>query len=779
MIKPIHQYQIAISSIHEKQQERFFGTKIIFVIKGAATIWMDAQQLDLQTDDLLVVNRGVDHTISGSKDSQVIVLKIVGNFFLSKYPQYFQFNFECFSREIDFGKEKAIEELRRYLAEMVIAELSNHENFKLEIESNLYQVMLLLTRFFKKPIVNQIENEVPDERILKVIQEIEANYYEPLTLNEMAQKVYFSPSYLSRYFKKGTGVGFVQFVNQMRLRHSIEDLIYSDMEINQVALQNGFSSGKNFSHCFKEYYHVTPTDYRLKNQVTRKNDDNLEDQESSPLELTEVLLLLANYCDNFEQSSHATSNSVANLSIDVERESAAKELPYASYIVFIGELKELLKKHVQQQVKQAKTDFRITYIGVKNLLSENTILTTIETDEIVPSYSPYDSADLVLDFIYQENLSLFVYLSYHEMEENQGDYLLKLKAFIAHAIQRYGREFVNRWRFMYYHKEWDNTVAKHHEMYYLNVVALLKGMVPSVKIGTFLPFSDKTETIPASQQWQITKQHEIDFIAFHANQNEGIDFEQTNEVIFNTAQNYLIKKTSSFKKFLASHHMKQPITLIDWNTLTGETRFTNGTFFRGALIMQAIFDLSYEVEGLGFWINTESHEKNQHSQSINIEGMELFHFFNGKRPVYHALAFKERLKGTLIGQGVNYLLTENCDGYQLVLINCNPFNPRLSVEDFFIQRRRKEYYVQIKGLKEGIYQVKRLKFDREHGALYSKYGEFNSQYGVDHEMMDYILRNSEPVLSVGDEEIASQWSFYEYLDFNAIHFIELKKVSKE
>ena len=38
-------------------------------------------------------------------------------------------------------------------------------------------------------------------------------------------------------------------------------------------------------------------------------------------------------------------------------------------------------------------------------------------------------------------------------------------------------------------------------------------------------------------------------------------------------------------------------------------------------------------------------------QRIRIEGLELFHYFSGKRPAYFAMMFAKRLNGTVIAQG--------------------------------------------------------------------------------------------------------------------------------
>ena len=61
------------------------------------------------------------------------------------------------------------------------------------------------------------------------------------------------------------------------------------------------------------------------------------------------------------------------------------------------------------------------------------------------------------------------------------------------------------------------------------------------------------------------------------------------------------------------------------------------------------------------------HENAGKGQRIRMEGLELFHYFSGKRPPFLRWCLLKRLNGTVIAQGSDYLMTQNERGYQLVL----------------------------------------------------------------------------------------------------------------
>ena len=668
--------------------------------------------------------------------------------------------------------------LRRHLSEMIISSSKNDASSNLEIQSNIFRTMLLLTRFFKREISLKKGDEHYDERITHIINYMEQKYDEPLTLKEVAEHEYLSVSYLSRYFKKMTGVGFLQYLNQIRLKHSLDDLIYTTESISQIAINNGFFSTKNFSTIFKAAYGKTPSQYRQEHPTRKRRDTEsvAHVTEIKPLFLTpEILGRLSKYIEA------ADNNQILNEAEFVKREipidsKKAIDVAASNHILVIGELKELLKENVRRQILLSKQEIRITHIGIRNLIYGRTLLPEVETDELIATSSPYVNVDITLQFLREQNLDLFIRIEYQEISKDEEKYFKLLDDFLRHALNVFGSGFVGRWNVLYFDPQRTLVPASELRRVYLRLQQTLKNRSSAIQVGAFMPFSEQEFDISASHRWQLDEMDRIDFISYSANQNEVVDFDNYDVGEFKETEDYILSKTLALKKFLKLHNIYKPLFLITWNTLSGNTRYTNGTFFRGALIMKTIFDLSSEVDSIGFWINTELHEEEQPGRNISLDGLELFHYFSGKRPAYYAVQFKERLKGKVIAQGNDYIMTQNEEGYQLVLFNRKNFNPRYSVEEIFVRSLRKELHIHLSGLEPGPYQIRKFIFDRSHGALYSKWGELNSKYGQDLEVMNYIVQASLPTLELMDDWINQDWSFYAYLDINAIHFIELRKI---
>ncbi|WP_051910537.1 helix-turn-helix domain-containing protein [Carnobacterium pleistocenium] len=771
-------YDIKMENVRYSAPQRYYGTRILFVIKGSATISFGGRNYKMEESDLLVVNRTNNYSVIGSEDNCIISLSISSHFFVTHYKEYFQYDFGCFSEELDPGREGILAQLRHLVAEIMIADSRKEEGNTLEIRSNLYQIMLMMTRFFKKEARHWKGIDTSDERIERIIQLIEQRYEEPLTLSELAEYESLSSSYLSRYFKQMTGMGFLNYLNRVRIKHSLDDLLYTSDNLFQIAMKNGFSTAKNYTVVFKTVYQQTPAQYRKEHQ-----HEQLEQHEAlinkveakTVLDSPAILDRLASYLDVGVDQSYSIDEEHLEERRIILNSNEKEELKREKHIVFIGELKELLNENVKKQLILAKQQLRVDFVGIQKFFEEIVPVKESELTEISVSSPIYANSDIVLQFLKEQGIYLFLKLEYEQISQNEDYYIKKIDQFIQHALQVFGRDFVEKWQILFYSKEDATVTSTELERIYLKVWQVIKHKSEKMKVGTFFPFDEKHEQLPENQQWQITHANKIEFIGYETDQNEIINFNDINVEEFAKSHRYIRDKTKKIKLFLQQHQMERPMFLINWNILTGNTRYINGTFFRGALILKKVLELEGEIEGIGFWINNEIHERVQGCSNNLVDNLELFHFFNEKHPTFYTMRFKERLRGNVTARGTDYIMTENEDGYQLIIFNERQFSPRYSIDELFVKNRSKELHIYLTGIKPGNYQIRTLKFDRDNGGLYPKWWNLNSKYGIDHELMDHIVQSISPSLDIKDEYLNEEWSFYALLNTNAIHLIEFRR----
>ncbi|MFV8830279.1 helix-turn-helix domain-containing protein [Alkalihalobacterium sp. APHAB7] len=91
---------------------------------------------------------------------------------------------------------------------------------------------------------------------------IQLYFYQSITLKEISNLVYLSPSHFSRMFKEETGYNFVEYLMRYRVDRSKNQLKTTMLPIEVIACHHGFSSATYFSTTFKKLEGVTPSEYR-------------------------------------------------------------------------------------------------------------------------------------------------------------------------------------------------------------------------------------------------------------------------------------------------------------------------------------------------------------------------------------------------------------------------------------------------------------------------------------------------------------------------------------
>ncbi|MFC3345232.1 helix-turn-helix domain-containing protein [Paenibacillus abyssi] len=109
----------------------------------------------------------------------------------------------------------------------------------------------------KKPVEIDLGNPIQS-----VIRYIHSHFYEPITLNDVADWVYLSASHFSRLFKAEMGVTFIEYLTKYRVEQSKRLIKVTSLPIEVIANNTGFANAGYFATTFKRLEGKTPTEYR-------------------------------------------------------------------------------------------------------------------------------------------------------------------------------------------------------------------------------------------------------------------------------------------------------------------------------------------------------------------------------------------------------------------------------------------------------------------------------------------------------------------------------------
>ena len=100
------------------------------------------------------------------------------------------------------------------------------------------------------------------ELIRPVLAYIDRHAREPLSLERVAQVVHVSPSRLRHVFKEVTGVGFKEYVTQVRLTEAKRLLVGTDLSVAEVAHAVSYTNLSQFYKVFERSCTMSPAQYR-------------------------------------------------------------------------------------------------------------------------------------------------------------------------------------------------------------------------------------------------------------------------------------------------------------------------------------------------------------------------------------------------------------------------------------------------------------------------------------------------------------------------------------
>jgi AraC family transcriptional regulator len=102
------------------------------------------------------------------------------------------------------------------------------------------------------------------KRIDNVLDYIVRNHREEISLKTLAEIAHYSPFYLQKIFKQHIGESPKQYIIRLRLETALHFLVIDpDKSIQEVALDGGFSSPAVFSRAVKNFYGISPEQFRL------------------------------------------------------------------------------------------------------------------------------------------------------------------------------------------------------------------------------------------------------------------------------------------------------------------------------------------------------------------------------------------------------------------------------------------------------------------------------------------------------------------------------------
>lgn len=743
--------------------------ELLFVLDGKLQVKTDQQEYLLSGEDFLLINANRSHSYKAQQNILAVRYQISMEKLNEILPQKGMIFWCCSVRE----KSKVYGDLRRILREILLCNISRGTKDKFYINSLYYQLLgNLCSNFLLEESDGNSPQDKTADRMELILEYIRQNYRNPLSLQDVAEKLYLSTTYLSKYIRKNSGKGFVELINSVRLSHAMEDLIYTDTPVIRIAMDNGFSSVAALNKVFKEVYHTTPSEYRKKKLTHTQNNEYME----------QAAIYLHNHLK--EEASKIGSEVYLTLPKE-ENPSMTME-----NVLNIGSASDILSAFVQEQIRYCKEHLGIQYVHFWNVFDSDIYLDRIPEGGRINFGRLY----AILDFLVEQKLRPYIELrlkhrrllktadtilgdwdTWQEVKDTDERTAL-FDAFFGSLIKRYGRSEVSTWIFDY-PIERDTNFENHRFHFqmmddglweeYLKdfdlVAASLKRRFPEAAIGGAdfpVQHFGQDKLTKLLKHWRMQK-YLPDFISitsfpYQIIEEKGIWYERRRTDLCYVKED--VETVRNAMNASGFGHLK--LHLTECNLTLSDRSYINDSLIRGAFIANTIVQNYDKLAFFGIWNALDTYSDYADSAYYLFGGSGIFTKTGIEKPAAHVLSFLNRLYKDSVTVKNGCLVTANRHRHYKLLVhhfvNLNTAFylkeedqlAAFNIEQMIETEEKKVIHIRIEDIPDGCWQIRRHCLSQKAGSVLSEWLNLDISQELRMTEQNYLKRICTPHLFI-------------------------------
>lgn len=789
--------EIELISSYKTKKEWHDTLKFLFILRGKATLLIEDKLVHLVEEDICLINTNQMHEIM-ENNGEVLSITIQLNKlnYVNKDENVF---FELCSENDTYNLKYNM--IRHLLAKLVKFNISG-ENTYLSI-SILYEIFSHLLEKFRvqNPLTNKYSSKYR-ERIISILNYINENYTQGLTLKEVADAHNLSLSYFSTFFEKNIGTTFLSYYNDIRFKYTVNEMLSSDESLEVISYQNGFRDYRSFVNLFKKKYNTLPSDYRKdkKNEYELVQSQTVFPTQDKTLFSDEAydFTNLARYLNIFEdhysqiKTDRTHSRQIEGGSINYSSNGIKLNHNYRT-LCCVGSARQFLYADIQQMLRLLQQEVNFKYVKFHGLLSDE-MMVYKENELGIPSYS-FTLIDKVIDFIMEVNLKPLIQLSFMPRDlASDPNKLIDMWNYntsppkdiikwndlvfsvISHLVERYGMEEVESWLFCVWNEPdgsldsygWSN--AQEFYNFYKETYNTVKLINKNFQFGTpSLLLKPNNEHHWAFDFLKFCQENDCfaDFFNIHYYDNSFGDNKSDFMNYFSISN---IAKPCplnvdplAFSKFINELEINkqnlkitnQPVYLTEWNLTISHRDLINDTCFKACYLMKNLLENYDRLSSFGYWVLSDFIEELQLPNDLYHGGLGMFTYNGVPKSHYYTFKFLNQLGTEMIGKGNGYFVTKSENKITIILYNYEHFSKLFASGTLFENSKDNRYapfaqmypatiQMVLKNLPSQHCLIKETIVNQQYGSSYDTWVKMGSKTYLTSKELQLLKDSSQP-----------------------------------
>lgn len=745
--------------------------ELFYVMEGSAKFTLENRQYQLRRDDFLVVNVDKNHSYTADGDFLAASMRISYSELTSMMKQNMIFFWCNTAVEVNEG----CDELRRVIKKIIAEQYHDHGQNVIYLNSLYYEMLNLLTADF---LLNREDSHFGEEahkfdaRKHEIAEYIRLNFDKQISLEDLSKQLFLSYAYLSKYIKRQFGMGFAEYLNNVRLNFAVSQLLHSDQSVVRIAMESGFASSAALNKAFREKYNMTPTEYRRKWVSKTDIAASTRDEEQS---IREQLL------KHFSESRSSSKKDKKMPEETVILTGSSKHILKKSWnkMINMGTVLDLLQSDMQKHVLTLKEELHFEYVRFWDLYSEELYM-----DDSEEGYN-FDKLDRVVDFLLKNDLKPYIELRSKPkriMRNQSKDLLYKpnpaysddlestesfLRRFVIHLLNRYHTDVVETWYFELWHAEPEEVLLQPDMAadampirQYLDrfdlVSRVMREYIPTIRLGGggFSVRYGRSEFRDMLLEWKM-REYQPDFVSVYSypytsdtitrerNQSRNADLLRENLLYIRE-----VMEETDFPT--------QELHISEWNFSVSSRNVLNDHCMKSAYMVRNMIDSVDLVDIMGYWVGSDLFAAHHTSKTMINGSGGLLSKDGIRKPAYYAFDFMNHLGKYIRKRDEHYIITDNGAGnWRIVCHNLKNLNHQYSMikedeiriseqNNLFSDMKRYKIHFDLPGKKGGKYILRIHSLNQNHGSLQDEWLAMSAPQEMWRDDLKYLARVATP-----------------------------------
>lgn len=246
--------------------------EIYYLLEGKRRYFINHSLYDVLPHDIILVNKGDIHQTQGcsSDDKHVRYLITFSDSLLNGLGSEFD---KDFLMKIFENKKIHVPESMQNAFNMLLhkaeTKIKQQDTYSQYIAKlNFLELLVDMNKFSAKSSYPLMDDLTVYENSIQEVCRYICNYYnKPISLDQMAKIAYMSPTYFSKKFKRVTGFGFNEYLNNVRIKMATNLLMETQLSITEIATFCGYQDSNYFGDVFKKIIGISPNKYRKEHYI--------------------------------------------------------------------------------------------------------------------------------------------------------------------------------------------------------------------------------------------------------------------------------------------------------------------------------------------------------------------------------------------------------------------------------------------------------------------------------------------------------------------------------